>query len=190
MTRSFEDGSSVYSLNDVALDKLDFELIRQNLSRHITFPTARRLSMVLKPSFNPDEVIHLQKETAEGRAFLDEIGDLNLNVTGDATSVVNRATSQGLLTCKELLVIANHLGVLSYARKAVCKSISSKTNNLPLLNNIASQIPECAELKSQILRQINDSSEIADDATRALHEIRRQKRSSYDHLTNELSRII
>ena len=74
MTRSFGSGSSMHSLNDIALDKLDFESIRENLSRYITFPPAKCLSMKLKPSFNQDEVHHLQKETAEGRAFLDEVG--------------------------------------------------------------------------------------------------------------------
>ena len=82
---------------------LDFDDIRHRLADHTTFYEARRLALDITPSFDPFEVERLQRETADARALLDEIGDLSLQSDADTSESVTRAALEGVLTGGELL---------------------------------------------------------------------------------------
>ena len=93
--------SSQRELEDLqasAMRLLDFDDIRNRLADHTTFYEARRLALEITPSFDPFEVERLQRETADARALLDELGDLSLQSDADTSESVTRASLEGVLT--------------------------------------------------------------------------------------------
>ena len=70
------------SVEDVARSKsiqlLEFDLIRERVADFASFYPARLLVLGQGPSYVRLEVADLQRETVEGRALLDERGDVDL----------------------------------------------------------------------------------------------------------------
>ena len=187
-TRPVETGDSSdhRDLRTVALDLLDFHAVRQQVADRATFFPARQLALQLTPSYHVHEVEALQRETAEGRALLDEAGDVDLHTTADSSSSVTRAALGGLLTGLELLTVAESLEVQRRARS----SISKAAPKIPLLAAIGEAIPDVSHLQRDISSLINLRGEVEDDATPALGALRSQVRQAYERVTEALNRLI
>ena len=173
-------------LRETTLELLDFQAIRRQLADHTTFFPARQLALELLPSYEPHEVEDLQRETAEGRALLERVGEVSLRSTADISPIVTRAALEGLLTGLELLEVTNSLEVYRHARGAVLRA----GVDAPLLVDIAEGIPDLQELTRQIRHRIGRRGEVLDDATPTLRDLRRQVRDAYERVTQALTRII
>ena len=73
-----------------ALDLLDFPAVRQQVAGYAGFPLARRLALGLEPAYSREEVEALQRETAEGVAYLAESSDISLYTSEDVAPLVER----------------------------------------------------------------------------------------------------
>jgi DNA mismatch repair protein MutS2 len=169
-----------------ALALLDFHAVRQRVAERVTFFPARELALRMTPSYRRYEVEELQRETAEGRLFLDQTGDVDLHTTEDILPFVMRAALGGILTGMELLAVASSLDVQRRARTAVLRG----REGTPSLADMALGIPELPELGRQIRARITQRGEVADDATPSLRAIRSQVRQAYERVTHALTRII
>ena len=155
------DSSGYRDMRTAALDLLDFHAVRQQVADRATFFPARQLALQLTPSYQVHEVEELQLETAEGRALLEEVGDVDLHTTADSSSSVTRAALGGLLTGLELLVVAESLEVQSRARSIVSKAAP----RVRLLAAIGEAIPDVSDVRRNISSLISSRGEIVDDAT-------------------------
>ena len=99
-----------------ALDLLDFPEVRRQLASATTFSRAGEMALLLKPSYEADEVARLHEETAEAAALLQEGSDIALRAVDDVSVPAARAAKGGLLTGHELLAIAQMLDVQGRAR--------------------------------------------------------------------------
>ena len=183
---SFGEMSKADRLRTKAMGLLDFHAVRQQLADCTTFPAARKLALLLLPSYDRVIVEDFQSETAEGRVFLEQAGDLNLHSSTDISTVVTRAALEGVLTGMELLGVADSLEVQRRARRAILRA----PDTVSRLALIAEGIPDLEELLRQIRSRISDRGEVEDDATPALKALRSQVRRAYGSVTQALTRII
>ena len=195
-----EDGSRVGSpepavedaapgLSDLrrrALESLDFEVVRHQVAGHITFAPARPLALGMTPSYRFQEVADLQRETADARQLLDQLGEVNLHAEIDASTFVARAALDGVLTGLELLAVAESLDMQRRARAAVARA----GDRAPILAAMVDQISDLRELERQIRVRIGRTGEVLDDATPTLRAVRIQVRQAYERVTDALTRII
>ena len=169
-----------------SLELLDFPAIRERVAHHTTFLPASKLALGLTPTYVAGEVDRLQRETAEGLAFLEETGDVDLHAAEDASSAVDRAGLDRTLTGLELLSVAESLDVQRRARSAVLRV----RNTVPLLARIAQGIPELHAVQKRINSSIGRRGEVVDDATPSLGPLRKQVREAYQHAAEALEGVI
>ncbi|MCI0437983.1 MAG: endonuclease MutS2 [Chloroflexi bacterium] len=174
------------ALRSRTMELLDYGVIRQKVASYTAFFPARQLAFDMSPSYDPDEVELLQRETAEGRALLDASGEVNLHSPTDPSTSIKRAGLGGILTGKELLEIAESIEVQRRARSAATRA----RDRAPLLAEIAEGIPDLEELRRQVTRRIGMRGEVLDDATPTLRAIRRQVSRAYERVTSALTRIM
>ncbi len=174
------------SLRASALRLLDFGHVRRRLADCATFHQARRLALDLTPSFDPFEVERLQRETADARALLEELGDLSLHSDADTSESVTRASLEGVLTGAELLAVADSLEVYRRARSSVLRADQAA----PMMADLARTIPDLSEVRSRIRSKISERGEVYDDATPSLRALRSQVRTAYERVTLALQDFI
>lgn len=165
---------------------LEFHLIRERVAERALFFPARQLALQLTPAWDAREVAELQQETAEGRAVMDNGGDVDMYSEADIDESVERAALGGILTGMDLLAIAAALDVHHRARSG----IMSVRQHAPLLADVAEGIPDLRELARQIRARIGSRGEVRDDATHTLRALRSQIRQAYQRVTASLNTLI
>ena len=173
-------------LRESAMRLLDFDEIRRRLADHATFYEARTLALALAPSSDAYEVERRQRETADAKALLDEIDDLDLRSDADTSESVTRAALGGVLSGKELLAVAASLEVHRRARGA--RNAAERV--APMMAELASLVPDLRDVQSRIRSKIGLRGEVADDATPTLRVLRRQVVSAYERVNEALQRFI
>ena len=173
-------------LREASMRLLDFHEIRERLAGHATFYEARTLALALEPSADAYEVERLQSETADARALLDEIDDLDLESGSDASESVARAALGGALSGEELLSVAASLEVHRRARAA----LPAASRVAPMMAELASLIPDLREIQRLIRSKIGLRGEVVDDATPTLRALRRQVGAAYERVNEALQRFM
>ena len=165
---------------------LEFDVIRESVANRTTYFPARQLALNLQPSYDDYEVALLQQETAEGRAVLDEAGEVDMYCPEDIGESVARASIGGILSGRELLAIAQTLDVHTNARRGIL----AVRQHASMLADIAESIPELGELTRQIRARIGERGIVRDDATHTLRALRSQIRQAYQRVTDSLNSLI
>ena len=185
-SHSSDDARSLEDLRQSALSLLDFDQIRDRLADQTTFYEARRLALEIQPSFDPGYVQTLQRETADARALLEEIGDLTLQSDTDTSEAVTRAALGGVLTGNELLAVAESLEVHRRARSSVRRA----DKVAPMMAELARIIPDLQEIQRQVRSKITRRGEVSDTATPSLRALRNQVRQAYERVNESLQSFI
>ena len=165
---------------------LEFDVIRERVADRTTYFPARRLVESMQPSYDEYEVALLQQETVEGRAVLDEAGEVDLYCPDDVGESVVRASIGGILSGMELLAIARTLEVMRGARNGIL----AVRQHAPMLADMAESIPDLSELTRQIRARIGERGVVRDDATHTLRALRSQIRQAYQRVTESLNTLI
>ena len=173
-------------LRAAALEAFDFHAVRRAVAELASYPPARRLALEITPSYDEGEVDALQRETAEGRALLEDV-NLDLYSPADPSAAVARAALEGVLTGQELIEVAESIELQLRARSALLR----RRDRAPILAGIVDGIPDLDELRRQIRRSISEhGGEVLDSASEALASIRRRLRPAYERVIESLNRII
>ena len=165
---------------------LEFDVIRERVADRTTYFPARQLAESMLPSYDEYEVSLLQQETAEGRAVLDEAGEVDMFCPDDVGESVVRASIGGILSGMELLAIAQTLNVMGHARSGIL----AVRQHAPMLADMAESIPDLSELTRQIRARIGERGVVQDDATHTLRALRSQIRQAYQRVTDSLNTLI
>ncbi len=180
------DSDRIDTLRSRAQVLLEFDVIRGRVADRTTYFPARRLAESMQPSYDEYEVALLQQETAEGRAVLDEAGEVDMYCPDDVGESVVRASIGGILSGMELLAIAQTLDVMGRARNGVL----AVRQHAPMLADMAESIPDLSELTRQIRARIGERGVVRDDATHTLRALRSQIRQAYQRVTDSLNTLI
>ncbi len=175
-------------MDSKTLRVLEFNKIIDMLSQCASSSLGKALAENLKPSTNIDEIALNQGETSEAVSMILKKGSLGLGGLRDVKEYIKRVNVSGILNIEELIRIGDFLRV-SRRAKDYAKS-DGKNDSFPLLEPQFAAIETVNDLEREIERCIPAPNEIADDASRALREIRRNIKIANDRIKEQLNSII
>lgn len=175
-------------MDNKALITLEFNKIKDMLRSKAASALGKALIDDLQPSSDIEEIKLWQRETATAVSMVMKKGSLVLGGLRDLTDSIKRVNVGGILSIDELIAVGDFLYC---ARKAKDYSQSeSKNDDFETLMTYFNGIICVPELEREIERCIVDGKEISDDASPALHSIRRNIRSANDRIRDQLNSII
>lgn len=175
-------------MDNKALITLEFNKIKDMLRSKAASAIGKALVDDLQPSSDIEEIKLWQRETATAVSMVMKKGSLVLGGLRDLTDSIKRVNVGGILSIDELIAVGDFLYC---ARKAKDYSQSeSKNDDFETLMTYFNGIICVPELEREIERCIVDGKEISDDASPALHSIRRNIRSANDRIRDQLNSII
>lgn len=175
-------------MNNKALRVLEFNKIIDMLRQYAASEMGKAIVDNLMPSTDINEITLNQKETSEAVSMILKKGSLGLGGLRPVEEYIKRVNVSGVLNIDELIHIGDFLRV-SRRAKDYAKS-ESKNDSFPLLEPQFNSIETVNDLEREIERCIPSPSEIADDASRTLREIRRNIRIANDRIKEQLNSII
>ena len=175
-------------MNTKALHILEYDKIIGLLAAHAGSDAAKRLCLDLLPMTDPEAIESAQTETADALARLFRKGSVSFGNVREVRGEIMRLDVGASLSAPELLGIASLLenagAVKRYGRREKeedpTDSLTAYFETLEPLTPVSAEIRRC----------ILDENEIADDASPALKQIRRQLRLIGERIHSELTRII
>ncbi len=166
-----------------ALELLEFDQIRQQLSSYTRTVIGGESVLALEPSADLLEIASRQQETSEARHYLDRGGGLEFGPGIDFRPYVNRALLSGLLRGEEL----HSLGGLAEASRHNRASLS-RHEELPLLTGVAEKLPDLGPLERAIRSAISPAGEVLDDASPILRQLREESRVAQQRVNGAMER--
>ena len=186
ITSVFE--KEIFIMDNKSLRVLEYNKIVDMLTSLTVSDIGRAISSELAPSTDMDEIILNQKQTSEAVSMILKKGSLNLGGLRDIRAFIDRANVGGSLNIEELIKVSDFLRVSKRA-KDYAKS-ESKNDNFPILEPLFAAIETANDLQNEIERVIVSPTEIADDASHSLREIRRNIKISNDRIREQLNSIL
>lgn len=175
-------------MNSKTLRVLEFNKIIDKLRQYASSDLGKAIVDKLEPSTDINEIKLNQRETSEAVSMILKKGSLGLGGLRNVGEYIKRVNISGVLNIEELLYIGDFLRV-SRRAKDYAKS-ESKNDSFPVLEPQFNSIETVADLEREIERCIPSPTEVADDASRALREIRRNIKIANDRIKEQLNSII
>ncbi len=175
-------------MDSKTLRVLEFNKIIDMLRQYAASDLGKAIVDDLKPSTDINEITLNQKETSEAVSMILKKGSLGLGGLRSVEEYIKRVNVSGVLNIEELIKIGDFLRVSRRARD-YAKS-ESKNDSFPILEPQFNSIVPVNDLEREIERCIPSPNEIADDASRALREIRRNIKIANDRIKEQLNSII
>lgn len=167
---------------------LEFNKIINMLKQYAVSDMGKAIAEKLQPSTDINEIKTNQKETSEAVSMILKKGSLGLGGLRSVEEYIKRVNVGGVLNIGELIHIGDFLRV-SRRAKDYAKS-ESKNDSFPTIEPYFNSIETVNDLEREIERCIPSPTEIADDASRALKEIRRSIKIANDGIKEKLNSII
>ncbi|HIQ81163.1 MAG TPA: endonuclease MutS2 [Candidatus Scatavimonas merdigallinarum] len=149
---------------------LELDKILDRLSQETTCPDARDLALRLEPVHNAAQARRLLEETADAHMLAGRFGAPSFYGMENVTNALKRGQAGGILTMKELLLIAQCLRVIRSVAQWRQKSQAIKT---ALDLRFEGLIPN-KYMEDKITGAILSEDEMADQASHTLAEIRKK----------------
>lgn len=175
-------------MNKKAFKTLEFNKIIQMLMSCTSSELGKRAAEELEPSVEPEEIRLRQKETTEALSMIIKKGSLSLGGLRDIIPYIKRVDVSGSLNIDELMHIGDFLKVSRRARDYAVSE--SKNDSFPVLEPQFGALVTVNDLEREIERCIISPTEISDDASHTLREIRRNIKISNDRIKEQLNSII
>ncbi len=175
-------------MNTKVLYTMEYNKIIDKLKNFAISEMGKKLTEELVPSSNIDDIILWQKETSEAVSMILKKGSLPLGGLKNISACLKRVSVGGVLSIQELFYICDFLYV-SRKVKNYAKN-ESKNDIFEILEPQFELIETISELERDISRCIISDTEVSDDASGALKDIRRNIKSSNDRIKEQLNGII
>lgn len=175
-------------MNEKALRTLEYNKIIDRLSALAISPMGKEMCLQLKPSGNFDEIERNQIQTGEAVSMIFRKGNIPLGGMREIRPQLKRVNAGGTLGIEELMSINDFLYV---CRKVKNYSISeNKFEKYDSIDDMFAIVTLLPKLESEIGRAIISETEISDDASAELRNIRREIKVSNDRIKEQLNSII
>ncbi len=165
-----------------ALRVLEFTKIREQLAGYALTEPGAALCHQLLPFDNLQDARHAQSETEEALMLLTYRGDNPLQRFQDVRPSLGRALKGATLSPRALLDVADCLWATSVAKAA----LGDDAERRPILSGLATVLTTNYPLERRLKDAIISEDEIADNASPALADIRRQLRLHNDRVKEKL----
>lgn len=175
-------------MNKKVLKTLEYNKIIEKLLSKAHSPMGIEQIKALMPSSDIAEVTKRQKETADAVSMSFRKGRIPMGGLKDIRIALKRVDIGAVLASTELVYIADVMRcakrVKDYAKD------NGKGEVYPALDPIFEQLMTFPQIEHEINRCIIGPDEFADDATRALFNIRREIKSNNARIREQLNSII
>ena len=175
-------------MNEKAFKTLEFNKIIEKVSTFASSNVGKEMVKNLKPSTDINEIKLWQKETSEAVSMILKKGSLKIGGLRDISPFLQRTAIGGSLNFEELLNIADFLSACKLA-KDYAKS-ENKYDVYELLEPKFSIIEPIETLDKEITRCIISDTEMSDEASNTLKDIRKEIKQTNDRVKLELNKII
>lgn len=175
-------------MNRKSLKTLEYDKIIHLLEAQATSDVGRTLCRELKPMTDLSEINRCQKETADALNRIYRKGTISFSGLKDPGMSLKRLEIGGVLNIEELLNICNLLEIAKRA-SAYAREVREDTPT-DSLDSLFSALEPLTPLLEEIRRCIISEDEISDDASPALHGIRRSIRNINDKIHGAMNHIL
>lgn len=172
-------------MNERVLSTLEFDKIKLKLKEYTVSDIGKEYVQSLYPKTDTASVETLLNQTLEAENMLARSGQNPIESFPDARELLKRVHATAALSMSELLLVARCMRV---SRVVKDKLISNEQAGL--LAHIASQLCSCRSIEEEIARCILSDEELADNASAALVNIRRDKRIINGRTRDKLNDMI
>lgn len=175
-------------MNNKTLRILEYNKIIDLLTEQATSDAGREICRKLKPMTDLSDIQQAQQETADALTHIYQKGNLSFYGLSNPEGSLKRLEIGGTLNIKELLAICKLLEIARQA-KAYYRDARGEVS-ADSLQDYFGGIEPLTPLQEEIHRCIIDEEEISDDASPALHDIRRQMKVTNDRIHGVMSNIL
>ena len=178
-------------MNTKYLDKLEYNKILDKLSGFARTYIGKEMICKLEPSFDYDEVCHLQLQTAQAVSLIYKYGTPPISDFADISIHIKKLNSSSSLSTKELLDIANILK-MSHEIQSYFTDITENLNidDFNAISAFFQNLYINSSIEKSILNKIIDEFTLEDNASSTLASIRRSKRSLENSIKDKLNHFI
>lgn len=174
-------------MNDKSLRVLEYYKIIDRLRDKCVSQLGQGLVDQLKPVFTIAEIKKMQQETSEAQGILVQRGNIPLSGIHDIIHLVKLTEIGSYLNPSQLLTLRQTLVV---ARRLRTFLKEEDNNSFPILSGLISSLNVFKNLEDTIERCIISETEISDNASPALRDIRRSIVNKNDSIKGKLNSII
>ena len=175
-------------MNEKALHTLEYDKIIEKLEGYAVSPMAKERAAALRPSAAMSDIIIWQEETTEATTMVLKKGTPSFGGFREIRPQLKRASMAGILSIAELMSVGEFAYVCrkvkNYARK------ENKDEVYARLDEYFDLITPLDKLENEISRCILSETEVADDASAGLRNIRREIKASNERVKDHLNGVI
>ena len=175
-------------MNNIYLEKLEYNKILEKLSTYCTTFLGKNLSLLLKPSNKKEEVKNLLDETNEAIKLLDRFSFPPINKIEDISYYLKNLENSFCLSAKGLLDIANILEISNNLKNYF--SEAKDIDDYFILNDYFSCLYTNNSILEKIKKSIIDENTISDNASINLYNIRKKKNKLEQDIKNNLNTVL
>lgn len=175
-------------MNQKALKVLEYDKIIRLLADQATSDAGKKRCLELKPMTDKQDIIQAQTQTSDALSRIYRKGNLTFGGLKDPGFQMKRLEIGGTLNAAELLSVCNLLEITKRA-----KSYSRENrDDLPKdsLDDMFARLEPLTPLLEEIRRCILAEDEISDDASPALHSVRRTIRNINDKIHGAMNSLL
>lgn len=164
-----------------ALQKLEFDHVRERLAENCETPAGRSSALEIEPSFEEERVWWEVTRTSEAGALLDD-APVALAGIGDVAEAVVRAQKHSSIDGATLWRVGSSMRVMRKARKV----LDQKRSACPLLWSLGERLPELDRLEDRILTSLDGDGTVRDEASAELKSSRQRALSLAQRATEKV----
>ena len=176
-------------MNSYYLNKLEYNKILEILSNFCTTFIGKRLCLELLPSNDKNKVKQMLQETSEATSILYKAGSAPIYDITDITIYLKLLESDGVLTAKALLDLANILKNANELKKYFSQNFIDQSNYVILVNYF-NMLYTNEDLYNNVFKSILDENTVSDDASSTLKTIRKNQRKLEQNIKSSLNNIL
>jgi DNA mismatch repair protein MutS2 len=173
-------------MDERTLRVLEYDKIRELLSRQAACALGREKAAAHQPAGEPQVVARLLEETSQARAAVAAYGSAPLGGIRDVRRPVAAAAKGGMLEPSELLDVADTL----FSARRLRGFLLSARQEAPELAEMASGLGDFRQVEDEVGRCISPRAEVVDEASEALRAAREQVRRLHDTITLRLETML
>ena len=175
-------------MNEKSFKTLEYYKIIEKLSSFASSSFGKEKALKLRPITNINEIRSLQKETSEAVSMILKKGSLKIGGLRNIEPYLKRVAINGSLNMEELLNVADFLE--SCKRAKDYSKEENKNDNFEILKPKFDLIEPIEFLEKEITRCIVSHTEMYDDASRELAQIRKNIKNANENIKTELNKIL
>ena len=172
------------------LTKLEYNKILNIVSSYCLTYKGKHLSDIFSPSNNKDVVKKLLEETDSAVTLLIRKGEIPLSDIENIEINIKNLESYNSLNAKALLDIANVLRISRQLHQYFFDDEEFDLSDFSILEDLFSMLYYNKNMEDTIFNSIIDEDTIADDASKALSSLRKNRRKLEQDVRDRLSNFI